>query len=140
MPRGLASHVCRHVCHPCPQEAAALYERAGALDRAAAIHIRTKNYTAASHIIGRVANTRLQVAYARAKEAEGRLMEALEVYEAAGDVTAALRLCLQRLDLAERAAAMARSSGNAEAAQLMAKHCMGRQDVKVVAVHLMTTR
>lgn len=53
-------------------EAAEMYERAGQYERAASIYIQTKNFNAAGPLMARITSSKLQLQYAKAKEAEGR--------------------------------------------------------------------
>lgn len=65
-------------------EAAGLYEKSGLSEKAATIHIMTKNFAAAAPLMAKVGSARLQLAFAKAKEAQGRWGEAAAAYEAAG--------------------------------------------------------
>lgn len=65
-------------------EAADLFERCGLHERAATIHIAAKNFAAAAPLMAKVASARLQLAYAKAREAQGRWQEAAAAYEAGG--------------------------------------------------------
>lgn len=67
-----------------PPEAAELFERCGLYEKAAAIHIASKNLAAAAPLMARVASPKLQLAFAQAKEAQGRWQEAAVAYEAGG--------------------------------------------------------
>jgi hypothetical protein len=53
-------------------------------EKAAAIHIASKNFAAAAPLMAKVASAKLQLAYARAKEGQGRWQEAAAAYEAGG--------------------------------------------------------
>lgn len=53
-------------------EAAEMYERAGQYERAASIYIQTKNFNAATPLMAKVSSSKLQLQFAKAKEAEGR--------------------------------------------------------------------
>ena len=55
-----------------PQESAEMYERAGQYERAASIYIQTKNFTAAAPLMAKVSSSKLQLQFAKSKEAEGR--------------------------------------------------------------------
>ena len=112
-------------------DAADLFERAGLPERAAAIHIAARNFAAAAPLMAQVKSARLQLVYAKAKEAQGRWAEAAAAYEAAGDAAAAARLCLEKLGAPARAAALARAAGPGgapEAAAAVARHCLAARD------------
>lgn len=49
-----------------------MYERAGQYERAASIYIQTKNFNAAAPLMARISSSKLQLQFAKAKEAEGR--------------------------------------------------------------------
>jgi WD repeat-containing protein 19 len=49
-----------------------MYERAGQYERAASIYIQTKNFTAAAPLMAKVSSSKLQLQFAKSKEAEGR--------------------------------------------------------------------
>jgi WD repeat-containing protein 19 len=65
-------------------EAAEMYERAGMVEKAASIHIASKNFAAAQPLMAQVKSAKLQLQYAKAKESEGRWADAAAAYEAAG--------------------------------------------------------
>lgn len=65
-------------------EAAEMYEKAGMIEKAASIHIASKNFNAAQPLMAQVTSAKLQLQYAKAKESEGRWAEAAAAYEAAG--------------------------------------------------------
>jgi WD repeat-containing protein 19 len=65
-------------------EAAEIYERAGMVEKAASIHIASKNFAAAQPLMAQVKSAKLQLQYAKAKESEGRWADAAAAYEAAG--------------------------------------------------------
>lgn len=67
-------------------EAADLYLKAGLTERAATIHIASKSFAAAAPLMAKVTSAKLQVAYGKAKEAQGRWQEAAAAFEAGGEV------------------------------------------------------
>ena len=107
-----------------PNDAAALWAAAGQVDRAAAIHVRARQWGALRPLLPQVADPAVHSAYASAQEAEGRLADALASYEAAGDVVNAVRLLLDRLHDPARAHSLARSSKHPEAALAVARSCL----------------
>lgn len=54
------------------QDAAMLYEAAGAYEKAAEIHINTKNFAQAAPLMNSITTPKLHLLYAQAKEAEGK--------------------------------------------------------------------
>ena len=54
------------------QDAAMLYETAGAYEKAAEIHITTKNFAQAAPLMSSISTPKLHLLYAQAKEAEGK--------------------------------------------------------------------
>jgi hypothetical protein len=73
--------------------------RAGMVEKAATIHLATKNFAAAAPLMARVTSAKLQLAYARAKEAQGRWQEAAAAYEAGGELKQWWTLQLCRRDI-----------------------------------------
>lgn len=74
-------------------EAAEMYERAGMVEKAASIHIASKNFAAAQPLMARVTSAKLQLQYAKAKESESRWADAAAAYEAAGEHRRVLVVC-----------------------------------------------
>lgn len=66
------------------QEAAAMYEQAGMVEKAAEIYISARSWAAAAPLMARVTSAKLQLQYAKAKESEGAYGDAMGAYEAAG--------------------------------------------------------
>jgi WD repeat-containing protein 19 len=98
-------------------EAAQLLERANLMDRAADLHIRLKNWTRVSQLLKNVTAPRIHAQFARAKEAEGRYMEAVAAYKTAGDPESAVRLLLEKLRLPEEAVRIVRETRSPVAAK-----------------------
>jgi len=78
-------------------DAAMLYEKSDAVEKAAAIHIQTKNWNAAAPLMPRIVAPRLHALFAKAKEAEGSYKQAAIAYENARDWDAVVRLLLSQL-------------------------------------------
>ena len=109
-------------------EAAELYERGGDVEKAAGIYIRTKNFAAAAPLMETVSVPRLHAQFARAQEAAGAYEAAALAYERAGDTGSVTRLYLGPLNMAQKAFAVARTSRNVDAAQMVAKFCKSTGD------------
>lgn len=107
--------------------AAELYQRAGMLEKAAALYINNKAFTLAAPLMDKVATPKLHVLYARAKEAEGQFKEACASYEAAKDFDNVARLCLDQLGDPQRAFAVVRRSRSQDGARAGA--ALGRSAV-----------
>ncbi|MEW5318051.1 MAG: hypothetical protein WDW38_009304 [Sanguina aurantia] len=110
------------------QEAAEMHERGGQYERAASIYIQTKNFSAAAPLMAKISSSKLQLQFAKAKEAEGRYQEASGAYETAGDLDSVVRLCLERLNNPQKAYALVRRTKSVDAAALLSRHCMASKD------------
>ena len=58
-----------------------LFEKAGAFEKAAEIHINTKNFAQAAPLMNSITTPKLHLLYAQAKEAEGDYIAACQAYE-----------------------------------------------------------
>ena len=132
-------------------EAAELHQACGQVDQAAAIYIKLKAFAKAEPLMRGVKSAKLTLAvrllhalaqpdatwqskcrdplrsclqFARAKEAEGKFLDAAAAYERAGDIDAAVRLHLHKLSNPAKAYALARSSGSSSVAAAVAKACL----------------
>ena len=108
-------------------DAARLYEAGEQMDKAVAIYIRTKNWSAASPLMGRITSPKLHAEYAKAKEAEGNYEEAETAYERAQDMDSVVRLLLNHLGKPQRAYTIVRETKSSQGAMLVAKHCQARR-------------
>lgn len=79
-------------------EAAVLYEKADLYDKAASCYIKLKNWQKVGQILPQVSSAKINVQYAKAKEAEGNYMEAAKAYEAAKDYENIIRINLEHLN------------------------------------------
>ena len=66
-------------------EAAALYEAAGSHDKAAYLYTKLKNWAKIGQLLPHISSPKIQLQYAKAKEAEGQYKDAVLAYEAARD-------------------------------------------------------
>lgn len=96
--------------------AAELFQKAGMLEKAAALYINNKAFTLAAPLMDKVATPKLHVLYARAKEAEGQFREACASFDAAKDYDNVARLCLDQLNDPQRAFAVVRRSRSQDGA------------------------
>ncbi len=81
--------------------------------------------------MARISSSKLQLQFAKAKEAEGRYADAAAAYEAAGDMDSVVRLCLERLNAPQRAYAIVRKTQSVEAASQLSRFCLQQQDFGV---------
>lgn len=109
-------------------EAAAMFERADLPERAAAVYIKSKNWTKAGEALKSVANPKLHLQYAKAREADGSYREAAAAYEAAKDWLAVVRINLDHLRNPEAAVAIVKSKGSVEGAKMVARFFMNLGD------------
>lgn len=110
------------------QESAEMYERAGMYEKAASIFIQTKNFNAAAPLMAKISSSKLQLQFAKAKEAEGKYQEAVVAYEAAGEMDAVVRLCLEQLGNAQKAYSIARKTQSIDAATMLYKYALQKGD------------
>ena len=104
-------------------DAAVLYELGEQYERAAAIFIKTKNLVQAARIMPKVTQPKLHSEYALKCEKDGQFEEAVRSYEAARDMDAVVRLCLDQLSTPERAFEIVRATSSSTGAQLVAHYC-----------------
>src|SRR5690242_9078759 len=76
-------------------DAADLYVRCQAFEKAVSIYIYTKNYKEAGPLMKLVSTPKLHALYAKAKEKQGDFAEAERAYEVAEDITSVVRLNLE---------------------------------------------
>eukprot|EP00053_Salpingoeca_punica_P013406 m.121269 g.121269 ORF g.121269 m.121269 type:complete len:1367 (-) comp16199_c0_seq2:1475-5575(-) len=102
-------------------EAATMYEKAEMHDRAAAIYIKTKTWGKAGELMRGVSSAKLQMQYAKAREAEGSYKEAAQAYDAAKDYVSVVRINLEHLQNPDEAVRVVKRTGSVEGAKLVAK-------------------
>ncbi|KAK2164923.1 hypothetical protein LSH36_57g01034 [Paralvinella palmiformis] len=101
-------------------EAAMLYEKGGYFDKAAAVYIRSKNWTKVGELLPQVSSPKIHAQYARAKEAEGRYKEAAIAYGSAKDWDSVIRINLDHLQNPEEAVRIVRETQSVEGAKMVA--------------------
>ncbi|KER26661.1 hypothetical protein T265_13963, partial [Opisthorchis viverrini] len=105
------------------QEAASLYETAACYEAAITVYLRCKNFRRAGDLLRRVANApRLQLQYAKAREADGAYKEAVVAYEAAHDWDSVARLHLEKLGNPDEAVRVVQETKSVEGAKMIAKY------------------
>lgn len=113
-------------------EAAELYQRAGAADRAAAILIRGGHVRrpGMAQLMKEVTSSRLLCDYARAMQDAGDAKAAAAAYERAGEWDALVDLCLGALKAPERAGDIVRRTRSKDAAAQVARYCSQAGDTR----------
>ena len=107
-------------------DAARLYERGEAMEKAAAVYIQCKDFSSAAPLMKKVKSAKLHGQYAKAKEAVKDYKAAITAYEAAKNMDAVVRIYLDHLDNPELAFAIVRSTSSANAAQMVASYCRAK--------------
>ena len=104
-------------------EAAQLYYKAGQLEKAASLYIRTKRWKEASELMGVITTPKLLIQLAKAREAEGNFKEAETAYEKAGDLENVIKINLNQLDNPEKAKSLIKTKCPTQtAASMMADY------------------
>eukprot|EP00796_Vickermania_ingenoplastis_P003724 gene3725-2623_t len=108
-------------------EAAQVYEKAGDVERAAALYIeKSKNLKAAGRLLPEIKSRNIIGIYATAKEREGSFKEAEAAYLQAEDWENAVRLKVEKLNDLPGAYTIVRRTKSADAAALVADMCRRR--------------
>ena len=90
-------------------------------DKAAYLYIKLKNWTKIGELLPHISSPKIQLAYARAKEADGRHAEAAAAYAAARDYDSAVRVHLDHLSDPEAAVKIVKETRSVEGAKLVAR-------------------
>ena len=107
-------------------DAARMYERGGALEKAAGIYIQTKDFDSATPLMDRIKTAKLHSQYAKAKEAVRDFRAAVAAYERAKDMDSVVRLYIEQLNEPELAFSIVRSTASSNAAQMVARYCTSK--------------
>uniref|UniRef100_A0A8C5X1D6 WD repeat-containing protein 19 n=1 Tax=Malurus cyaneus samueli TaxID=2593467 RepID=A0A8C5X1D6_9PASS len=102
-------------------EAAQLYEKGQYYDKAASVYIRCKNWAKVGELLPHVSSPKIHLQYAKAKEADGRYMEAVTAYEHAKQWDSVIRLYLDHLNNPEKAVTIVRETQSLEGAKMVAR-------------------
>ena len=102
-------------------DAARMYEKGGALEKAAGIYIQTKDFDSATPLMSTIKTAKLHAQYAKAKEAVRDFRAAVAAYERARDMDSVVRLYIEQLNEPELAFAIVRSTASSNAAQMVAR-------------------
>ena len=118
-------------------DAAVLYVKAEAFEKAAAIYIRLKDFHSVSPIMRHITTPKLHYAFAQAKEHEGSYIEAVEAYEKARDMDSVIRICLKHINQPQRAFDIVRKTRSAEGARLIVEYCQSIGDFQAAIEFLL---
>ncbi|NWX33087.1 WDR19 protein, partial [Notiomystis cincta] len=102
-------------------EAAQLYEKGQYYDKAASVYIRCKNWAKVGELLPHVSSPKIHLQYAKAREADGRYIEAVIAYEHAKQWDSVIRLYLDHLNNPEKAVDIVRETQSLEGAKMVAR-------------------
>eukprot|EP01049_Picozoa_sp_SAG25_P012067 SAG25_NODE_1565_length_2761_cov_1.397821_2_plen_581_part_00 len=122
------------------QDAAMLFEKAGALEKAAEIYINNKNYAQAAPLMASISTPKLHLAYAQAKEEEGQFVEAARAYEKAKDMDNVVRLNLEHMQNPQQAFAIVRETRSTVGAAMVASYCKKSGNVHAAVEFLLVAK
>ena len=75
-----------------------LYEKSEYFDKAASAYIKLKNWSKVGQLLPQISSPKINIQYAKAKEAEGKYEEAASAYETAKDYDNIIRINLEHLN------------------------------------------
>ncbi|XP_043289722.1 WD repeat-containing protein 19 isoform X2 [Venturia canescens] len=102
-------------------EAAMLYEKAEYFDKAASAYIKLKNWSKVGQLLPQISSPKINIQYAKAKEAEGKYEEAARAYETAKDYDNIIRINLEHLNNPARSVEIVQQTKSIEGAKLVAR-------------------
>jgi len=111
-------------------DAAILHDKGGNIERAALLYIKTKDFRAAAPLMEKVTTPKLHVNFAKAKEKQGQYKEAADAYEKGKDTDNLVRLCLEHLQLPQRAFSIVRDTRGTSSAKEIVKYCFKTTDFR----------
>ncbi|XP_066602951.1 WD repeat-containing protein 19 [Prorops nasuta] len=109
-------------------EAALLYEKAEYFDKAASAYIKLKNWQKVGQLLPQISSPKINVQYAKAKEAEGKYEEAGRVYEIAKDYDNIIRINLEHLNNPARSVEIVQQTKSIEGAKMVARYFQKMND------------
>ncbi|PIK59918.1 putative WD repeat-containing protein 19, partial [Apostichopus japonicus] len=109
-------------------ESALLYEKGEYYDKAASVYIRCKNWSKVGELLPKVTSPKIQIQYAKAKEADGRYEDAMKAYQNAKEWDSVIRILLEHLNNPEEAVKVVRESGSVDGAKMVANFFMKLSD------------
>lgn len=102
-------------------DAALLYEKAQLFDKAASTYIKLKNWHKVGELLPNITTPKIHLQYAKAKEADGKYMDAVKAYRMARDLNSVVRLNLEYLNNPEEAVQVVQETKSTEGAKLVAR-------------------
>ncbi|UYV64330.1 WDR19 [Cordylochernes scorpioides] len=121
-------------------EAAMMYESAHYIDRATSLYIKLKNWTKVGELVAQCTSPRLQLQYAKAKEADGSYQEAVKAYALAQEYDNVIRIYLDHLNNPEAAVTVVKETKSLEGAKMVAKFFQKLNDVPTAIQFLALSR
>ncbi|XP_076236024.1 intraflagellar transport protein Oseg6 isoform X2 [Calliopsis andreniformis] len=109
-------------------EAALLYEKAEYFDKAASAYIKLKNWQKVGQLLPQISSAKINIQYAKAKEAEGKYEEAAKAYETAKDYENIIRINLEYLNNPARSVEIVQQTKSIEGAKMVAKYFQKMND------------
>ncbi|XP_078047935.1 intraflagellar transport protein Oseg6 [Augochlora pura] len=109
-------------------EAALLYEKAEYFDKAASAYIKLKNWQKVGQLLPQISSAKINIQYAKAKEAEGKYEEAAKAYETAKDFENIIRINLEHLNNPARSVEVVQQTRSVEGAKMVAKYFQKMND------------
>uniref|UniRef100_A0A0K2TAQ8 Uncharacterized protein n=1 Tax=Lepeophtheirus salmonis TaxID=72036 RepID=A0A0K2TAQ8_LEPSM len=109
-------------------EAARIYESGNYYDKAAYLYIKLKNWTKIGELLPNISSPKIQLQYAKAKEADKKYRDAATAYEAGRDYDNAIRIHLDHLDDPESAVKLVKKSNSTEGAKSVSRFFLKLND------------
>ncbi|KAK0167381.1 hypothetical protein PV327_004788 [Microctonus hyperodae] len=103
-------------------EAAILYEKAEYFEKAASAYIKLKNWNKVGQLLPQISAPKINIQYAKAKEAEGKYEEASNAFEAAKDYDNIVRINLEYLNNPARSVEIVQQTKSIEGAKMVARY------------------
>lgn len=104
-------------------EAAHLFELANSYDDACQLYAQLKAWQKVQAILPNVTSLKLYAVYAKAKENEGKYLEAIESYKVAGEKDNAVRLYLDFLSDPHSAGEIVMETRSVDGSKMLARYC-----------------
>jgi len=121
-------------------DAAQLYESAQYYDKAAHLYIKLKNWSKIGALLPNISSPKIQLQFAKAKEADGKFKDAVAAYEAARDYDSAVRLYLDKLNDPENAVRIVKQTRSNEGAKMVARFFLKLSDFSSAIQFLVISR
>ncbi|XP_072391731.1 WD repeat-containing protein 19 isoform X3 [Diabrotica undecimpunctata] len=109
--------------------AASLFERCYQYEKAASIYIKMKSWSKVGELLPNISSTKIYLQYAKAKESENEIEQAVLAYEKAKDFDSVIRLHLEHLNNPEIAVELVQETKSIEGAKMVAKFFLGLNDI-----------